>query len=62
MMRAALDHDLVAALHLHLINRGVLIARFHNVMLVSPATRDAQIDRLVAEVDGFARTFESLSP
>ena len=60
-MRKALDHDLVAALHLWLINRGVLIAPFHNMMLVSPVTEDASIDRLVAAVDGFAGALEGLS-
>lgn len=53
-MRKALDHTAVEALHLWLINRGVLIAPFHNMMLVSPVTDDAAIDRLVAAVDGFA--------
>ena len=53
-MRKALDHDLLAAFHLWLINRRVLIAPFHNMMLVSPVTEDSQIDRLVAAVDGFA--------
>ena len=53
-MRKVLDHDRVEALHLWLINRGVLIAPFHNMMLVSPVTDDAAIDRLVAAVDGFA--------
>ena len=53
-MRKVLDHDAVEALHLWLINRGVLIAPFHNMMLVSPVTDDAAIDRLVAAVDGFA--------
>jgi len=60
-MRKALDPDLVAALHLWLINRGVLIAPFHNMMLASPVTEDASIDRLVAAVDGFAGTIEGLS-
>ncbi|HQR91666.1 MAG TPA: aspartate aminotransferase family protein, partial [Caulobacter sp.] len=50
-----------AALHLWLINRGVLIAPFHNMMLVSPVTEDASIDRLVAAVDGFAGALEGLS-
>lgn len=58
-MRKALDHDLLAAFHLWLINRGVLIAPFHNMMLVSPMTTDAQIDRLVDAVDGFACRLES---
>ncbi len=40
-----------AALHTGLINRGTLIAPFHNMMLVSPATRKAQVDRLIANFD-----------
>ncbi|MCC0078686.1 MAG: aspartate aminotransferase family protein [Rhodobacter sp.] len=40
-----------AALHLGLLNRGCLIAPFHNMMLVSPVTRRRQIDRLVAAFD-----------
>uniref|UniRef100_B0SW34 Aminotransferase class-III n=1 Tax=Caulobacter sp. (strain K31) TaxID=366602 RepID=B0SW34_CAUSK len=60
-MREALDPDLLSALHLWLINRGVLIAPFHNMMLVSPVTEDAAIDRLVGAVDGFAGALERLS-
>jgi glutamate-1-semialdehyde 2,1-aminomutase len=40
-----------AALHTALINRGTLIAPFHNMMLVSPATKKAQVDRLVKSFD-----------
>ena len=58
-MRLALDHDLLEALHLYLINRGILIAPFHNMMLVSPLTEIAQIDRLIAAVDAFVVTLES---
>ena len=36
------------AIHLSLVNQGVLIAPFHNMMLVSPATKPKQIDRLLA--------------
>jgi glutamate-1-semialdehyde 2,1-aminomutase len=36
-----------AALHTALLNRGSLIAPFHNMMLVSPATRKRQVDRLI---------------
>jgi len=43
--------DLEAALHLALVNRGCLIAPFHNMMLVSPVTRKRQIDRLIAAFD-----------
>ena len=40
-----------AALHTGLLNRGSLIAPFHNMMLVSPATTKRQIDRLIASFD-----------
>jgi glutamate-1-semialdehyde 2,1-aminomutase len=36
------------AIHLGLLNRGALIAPFHNMMLVSPATSDADVATLVA--------------
>lgn len=47
---AAIAHapELEAAIHVGLVNRGCLIAPFHNMMLVSPATGKAQVDRLVA--------------
>jgi glutamate-1-semialdehyde 2,1-aminomutase len=35
------------AMHLSLLNRGCLIAPFHNMMLASPATTRAQVDRLI---------------
>ena len=35
------------AIHLALLNRGCLIAPFHNMMLVSPATQAAQVETLV---------------
>ena len=44
---AALARALEAAIHIALVNRGCLIAPFHNMMLVSPATTARQIDRLV---------------
>ncbi|QGZ96814.1 aspartate aminotransferase family protein [Terricaulis silvestris] len=57
-MRPALAQgELNHALHLYLINRGVLIAPFHMMMLVCPATTTQQIDRLVAAVDSFAEEF-----
>jgi glutamate-1-semialdehyde 2,1-aminomutase len=45
---AAHAPDLEAAIHVALVNRGVLIAPFHNMMLVSPATTARQVDRLIA--------------
>ena len=44
-------HAVEAAIHTALLNRGSLIAPFHNMMLVSPATRKRQIDRLIAAFD-----------
>ncbi len=40
-----------AAMNLALLNRGALIAPFHNMMLVSPATGRGQIDRLAGAFD-----------
>jgi glutamate-1-semialdehyde 2,1-aminomutase len=36
-----------AALHTALLNRGSMIAPFHNMMLISPATKKRQVDRLI---------------
>lgn len=44
-------HAVEAAIHTALLNRGSLIAPFHNMMLVSPATKKRQIDRLIAAFD-----------
>ena len=51
LSQRALNH----ALHLYLINRGVLIAPFHMMMLVSPATTSPQIARLIEAIDAFAQ-------
>jgi len=48
---AAHQPALEAALHVALVNRGCLIAPFHNMMLISPATRKRQIKRLIAAFD-----------
>lgn len=48
---AAMRPELEHALHLYLLNRGVLLTPFHNMMLVSPVTTAADIDRLVATLD-----------
>ena len=50
---AALAHQpaVESALHTALLNRGSLIAPFHNMMLISPATRKRQVDRLIAAFD-----------
>ncbi|MCC6864024.1 MAG: aspartate aminotransferase family protein [Rhodobacteraceae bacterium] len=48
---AAHQPVLEAAIHTALLNRGCLIAPFHNMMLVSPATTKHQINRLIAAFD-----------
>jgi len=42
---ALFDAALEDALHLHLLNRGVMITPFHNMALMSPATTTADVDR-----------------
>jgi glutamate-1-semialdehyde 2,1-aminomutase len=37
--------------HTGLLNRGCLIAPFHNMMLVSPVTKKRQIERLIGAFD-----------
>jgi glutamate-1-semialdehyde 2,1-aminomutase len=48
---AAFHDSLQMALHLYLINRGILITPFHNMTLCCPATREADVDRLIATLD-----------
>ena len=45
-----MDHNLESAIHLYLTNRGVLLAPFHNMMLLSPVTQPTQVDRLLQEM------------
>jgi glutamate-1-semialdehyde 2,1-aminomutase len=54
--RAAMHGPLEHALHLYLINRGVLIAPFHNMTLVSPRTTAQQVERLAGVLDDCLRT------
>jgi glutamate-1-semialdehyde 2,1-aminomutase len=49
--RAAMDDELEHIVHLYLLNRGVLITPFHNMMLVCPDTTTADIDRLLEAFD-----------
>ncbi|MDU9411443.1 aspartate aminotransferase family protein [Pseudomonas sp. zfem005] len=48
---AAFHDSLQMALHLYLINRGILITPFHNMTLCCPATTEADVDRLIATLD-----------
>lgn len=54
----ALHGPLHEAIHLYLMNRGVLIAPFHNMVLMSPVTTTAQVETLLAALDdGMAALF-----
>jgi glutamate-1-semialdehyde 2,1-aminomutase len=48
---AAFHDELQMALHLYLINRGILITPFHNMTLCCPDTCAADVDRLLASLD-----------
>jgi glutamate-1-semialdehyde 2,1-aminomutase len=45
----AMQHDLSSLIHLYLLNRGIMITPFHNMMLVCPATQANHVDMLVTE-------------
>lgn len=40
-------------IHLYLLNRGLMITPFHNMLLTCPDTTRADVDRLVAALDAF---------
>lgn len=48
---AAFHDSLQMALHLYLINRGILITPFHNMTLCCPDTSETDVDRLLATLD-----------
>ncbi|WAC46810.1 aspartate aminotransferase family protein [Asticcacaulis sp. SL142] len=54
-MRDAMNPLDLKALHLYLINQGLLIAPFHNMMLISPLTSPDAVARLVAAISAFGR-------
>ena len=45
--RDAQNDTIESAIHLYLLNRGVLLTPFHNMMLVCPATSEVDINKLV---------------
>jgi glutamate-1-semialdehyde 2,1-aminomutase len=46
--REAQNDTIESAIHLYLLNRSVLLTPFHNMMLVCPATTEADIHKLVS--------------
>jgi glutamate-1-semialdehyde 2,1-aminomutase len=51
--------DLEHAIHLYLLNRGVLLTPFHNMMLCSPVTTTAHVDRLLGHLHDCLREVAS---
>lgn len=49
--RQAIDHTIERALHFYLLNRGILLTPFHNMMLISPATTEDDVLRLIKLMD-----------
>ncbi len=45
--RDAQNDSIESAIHLYLLNRGVLLTPFHNMMLVCPATTETDINKIV---------------
>ena len=43
--------ELEAFTHLFMLNRSVLLTPFHSMMLISPATRTGDVDRLLQVFD-----------
>jgi glutamate-1-semialdehyde 2,1-aminomutase len=59
MRNVPLPHDsLEKCIHLALLNRGVMITPFHNMILMCPATTPADVDRLVGAL---TETIDELS-
>jgi glutamate-1-semialdehyde 2,1-aminomutase len=53
--------ELEHAIHLYLLNRGVLLTPFHNMMLCSPSTTTAHADRLLAALRDCLREIRGAS-
>lgn len=51
--RAALDEPMERALHLFLLNRGLLVTPFHNMLLVAPQTTPDDVEQLAAALAAF---------
>jgi glutamate-1-semialdehyde 2,1-aminomutase len=56
---ASSDHELERFLHLHALNRGILMTPFHNMALMCPATTEADVDD---HTRAFSNALDSLFP
>ena len=59
--KASFDWDTIYYTHLYLLNRGLLITPFHNMMLVPPMASDDDIDSLITGWDSCIGEMASLS-
>jgi glutamate-1-semialdehyde 2,1-aminomutase len=55
---AADDHTLGRYMHLHALNRGILLTPFHNMALMCPATTESDVDR---HTEAFAEAVAALA-
>jgi len=58
---AILDGQLEHLIHLGLLNRGVLITPFHNMMLVCPSTTEDDVEQLLSALDAVLAEITPLS-
>ena len=58
--REAQNDTIESAIHLYLLNRGVLLTPFHNMMLVCPATTEADINNLIQVFNDCLKTLTSI--
>jgi glutamate-1-semialdehyde 2,1-aminomutase len=54
--QAAMDSELEQAIHLYLLNRGLLITPFHNMLLVCPQTTAEDVQQLLAAFEDCLRS------
>ena len=59
---AVLDAELEHLIHLGLLNRGVMITPFHNMMLVCPDTTLAQVNQLLSALDEVVHAITPQAP
>ena len=45
--RQAQNDTIESTIHLYLLNRGVLLTPFHNMMLICPATTEQDVNKLI---------------
>ena len=55
------DSSLERCIHLYLLNRGVMITPFHNMMLICPDTTAADVDKLADTMEAFLHALAAYS-